>query len=191
MSKEEVLKNIIPSLILEYRLSLNSVSELFGIERNELYNMLFQNREKSYRNEAIIKDALVYVLNYETINSDLIDQNEAKKQARKFLFKYCGLKTNEEKICLVNSLNDTSKLEVIRKKNSIDFTDDDRMEMIKYRYKFCLSQRYLEQAFEWSRGSQENFEKHLDLDFKKKIVALNMFNKDTIYDMRKGHRFNK
>ena len=68
MSKEELYLNVITNLILEYRLSLENVCKIFNVEADDIYAKLMNTEN------LIIKDALIFVLNNETVG--LVDNIE-------------------------------------------------------------------------------------------------------------------
>jgi len=171
---DKLFKKLMVSLILEYRLSLDTIGELFKVNKEDLYVKLINGRNPE------IKNAMIYILDYESKDKDLIDQKEARKNATVFLIRYMRAKDENEKINLINSLNNIDDIKRIANKNDIDRTDEEKVKIIKYRYKYCLPKEYIEYVFGVPSSTQSGREKQVDQKLYKKLIALNNYNIENI-----------
>lgn len=168
MSSEELLINIIRGLVLEYRISIDTINKLFNVEK-DIYNKIIDSENK------IMRNALIYVLDYETKRNGLVDQKLAKRKAGVFLIQFYSKKTSKEKLELIKELNSCK----VVKKNKEELTYEDIQNIIKYRYKYVLSRKYIEEMFEVSESTQRCRENKMDEDFKIKLKYLNEYNEDS------------
>lgn len=185
MKKDDFKMYLIRTLILEYRLSLKTVHELFSDSDNYSYDKII-DVENYY-----LKNALIYVLDYET-KGTLINQKTAKRKTLAFLTKFKLLKTTKEKIELVNELNDLSKIKELQKRYK-SYTDSDILQIIKYRYKYALSRLHMSEILNVTRQTIIDWEKEMDEEFLERLNALNSYN--DIVEQRmliaKNNQFNK
>ena len=185
MEKENFTMYLIRSLILEYRLSLETVHELFSDTDNYSYDKIVDVDNK------YLKNALKYVLDYET-KGTLINQKTAKRKAMAFLTKFKMLKTAKEKVTLVNKLNDNSKIKELQKKFKT-YTEDDIEQVIKFRYKYALSRLFMSEMLNITRMTIFKWEKEMDEEFLERLDVLNSYN-DILQQRRlnsKNNQFNK
>jgi len=174
--ENEILTYLITSLILEYRLSLDTISELFNIDKKEIYNRLMEIKKPNVRN------AMVYILNYETKEKGLIDQKEARKNATMFLLRFKREKDTKSKLKLINSLNDITEIERIASKKHYDRTEEEINKIIKYRYKYCISLNNIEKIFDISRKVLSQKEKNIEGNFKDRLELLSTYSKDNYFN---------
>jgi len=170
MEKKELEIFLITQLILEYRTSLKTISKLFNMDENDMYNKVLSN------NYGIVKRALIYVLDYETREPELINQTEAKKNVRMFLTKFHFAKTTKEKLEIIKALDNSASILKLKNKKSENFEEEDLDSIIKYRYKYVLSKKQIQREFEISRHVLDNRENKLDSDMKKRLDFLNEHN---------------
>ncbi len=170
MSKEELLKNIITSLVLEYRVSLDTIEEIFGKDKNEVYCDLMDT------DNYLIKNAIMYVLDYETKEPGLVDQRKAKAKARSFMTRFQIAKTAKEKIDMLTQINDNSEIEMLRDKESEEITDEDMKKLIDYRYKYALSKPFLQNNFGVTVDKIRCSEDKQEESFRAKLKFLNNYN---------------
>ena len=167
MTKNEYLIYIIRTLILEYRLSYDSVDELFNIDSRNICNDII------HTNSGNTSKALDYILNHETIGA-LVDQKRAKTEASKILEELRKCKTTKEQVEILNNLNSNTKVNQIKKKKTDDLTSDEKNTIIKYRYKYCLSMTETCNLFNITRLTLRKWENKLeDQLFIQKLTALN------------------
>ncbi|MBE6153164.1 MAG: hypothetical protein E7166_02905 [Firmicutes bacterium] len=178
MSKEELYLNVITNLILEYRLSLENVCKIFNVEADDIYAKLMNTEN------LIIKDALIFVLNYETVEAGLVDQSKARADVSKFMLKFHKANTPQEKYNVIMELNDSSEIEKIMNKTRDNITEKDFELITKYRYKYALPKTYISKRSDITDDMILSRENKLDEDFKKKIAFLNSYN-----DKVKGHSY--
>ena len=167
MNEKELQMYIITQLILEYRASLETVSKIFNMNPAELYNELI-----STENE-ITRDALLYVLDHETKEPDLIDQDVAKRKIRVFLTKFHMAKTPQEKVAVIKTLDNSEQIEKLKSKGFNNMVADDFFTIIKYRYKYALPRRKVQLEFGITKSVLERREATLDEETKKRMAALN------------------
>ena len=137
MTKEQFTIHLIRSLILEYRLSLETLEQLG----------LIKNDKKTYDeiidvDNPTLKHALIYVLDYETIGT-FINQKEAKRNSLKFLSNFSNAKTSKEKVELVNQLNNSLGIHKIKGKTREQINSEEVKTIVKYRYKYALSRMHI------------------------------------------------
>ena len=174
MTKEQFLMYIIRSVILEYRISIETASKLFGGNPNDLYNRVIDT------DDFFIKNALLYILDYETKVPNIVDQKEAKIDALKFLIKFRNAKSSEEKVKLVNQLNDKTEIDKIRNKNTEYFTSREYELITEYRYKYALTRAHVAREFGCSSKNLYNKEVKLDEETRKKFEVLNSYHNSRI-----------
>lgn len=175
MTKEEFTLHLIRSLILEYRLSLETISEL-GLTQNinDIYNKI------TNINDLTINGALKYVLDYESKGS-LVDQKEAKKQAIKFLISFRKSNDIKERIHMINQLNNNFEINSLKNKNG-RMNENDIIAILKYRHKYCLAKKETAKIFNIAHKSLDYWENNLcDETLKNKLKALNDFKRITEY----------
>lgn len=165
MSKEELLKNIITSLVLEYRISLDTIGEMFGKDKNEIYTELIDT------DNYLIKNAIMYVLDYETKEPGLVDQRKAKIKASAFITKFQIAKDAKTKIAMLTEINDNSEVEKIR-----DKSNEDMRKLTNYRYKYALSKTFLQNNFAVSRHRVDRHEDKCEENLRAKLKFLDKYN---------------
>ena len=121
---------VITFAIINYRLSLESLFELFNIEKTEDIT----NKETI---NFFDKQAIRYILNYETINSDKKEQNKAKFKTMALITKIKLAKTLEEKIEFIKNEDDIKAIDIIGK-DAKDLTEDEKYLILSYRYRHAL-----------------------------------------------------
>ena len=174
---------LITQLILEYRPSLETISQIFNTEPNDMYNKVISV------NNGIIKHALRYVLDHETQQYDLIDQKVAKRKILVFLTRLNLAKTPTEKLEIIKSLDNGAVLKGIKKKGINDIEEADFEVIIKHRYKYALSKKRIQDEFNITRKMLEHRESKLDGDMYKKIMVLNEYNNYSAqYDRNKNRQ---
>lgn len=176
MTNEQFLTYIMRSLILEYRLSIDTVSEIFGGDPNDLYGKIIN------MNDSYFKNALIYVLDYETKEAGIVDQTVAKRKAMIFLTKFKMLKTAKERLELINQLNDNSEVNKIRNKNSSEYTEEEYEIISEYRYKYALSRRHISKEFGINEKTIYSRDARLGDGKKEKFKLLSAYN-----DPANGH----
>lgn len=183
MTKEQFTLHLVRSLILEYRLSLETLEQLGLIKNNpKTYNQILE-----VENDAL-RHALTYILDYET-KGTFIDQKEAKINALKFLRDFSGTKSNKEKIELVNNLNNNLGIHEIKNKTRDQITPEEVKNIVRYRYKYCLTKRDTISMFDLPlrtlRTCEENFK---DEVLKSRLEVLNDYYA-SFYDADKYAKF--
>jgi len=170
MEKKELEIFLITQLILEYRTSLETISQLFNMEENDMYNKVISN------NYGFVKYALLYVLDYETKMPELINQSEAKKGVRTFLINFHLAKTTKEKLEMIKNLDNSSSVLKLKNKKTENYEETDFSSIIKYRYKYALTKGQIKRVFEITRHALDSRENKLDENMKKRIDFLNEYN---------------
>lgn len=157
-------------LILEYRASLETISKIFNMEQSEMYAKVMQT------DSEIIRYALMYVFDYETSVTGLINQDNAKKQIRMFLTKLQMAKSAQEKLNLIKSLDNSADVIKLSNKKAEDYDDNDFEAISKYRYKYALPKSKIHEIFGLTRAIVDNREKKMDEDLKNRLDVLNQYN---------------
>lgn len=170
MSSEQLLTHIITSLVLEYRISLDTIGEMFKKNKNEIYTDLINT------DNYLIKNAIMYVLDYETKEPGLVDQRKAKAKAMAFMTKFQLAKDAKSKIDLLTQINDNSEIEMLRDKESEEITDEDMKKLIDYRYKYALSKPFLQNNFGVTVDKIRYSEDKQEESFRAKLKFLNNYN---------------
>jgi len=179
MSKEELLVHVITNLILEYRISMETVCKTFNVDEHDIYDKLMNN------SNYLIKDALMYVLDYETKEPGLIDQKKSKLKMSMFLTKLHMAQTPKDKLEVIKELSDNSSIDAIKNKNANQVTEEDIINLTNYRYKYALTKSFICDHFPVTTKKLTYWEAKLDDDFKKKIDYLNAYN-DKIRNPHRG-----
>lgn len=170
MSREELFTEMLTAMVLEYRVSIDTLSQIFRIEKNDLYNQLIST------DNHMIKCALIYVLDYETKNEELIDPRKAKIKAQVFLTEIHLAKNKEDKLKVIRKIHNNQEIQLIAQKKKEDITPEDIDKIINYRYKYALPRGYITKVFDISESIQRTYEAKLDADLQKKLKCLNEYN---------------
>lgn len=179
MENKKVASNVeiylITQLILEYRVSLEDISKTFNKDKNELYNNLMK-----YNNESVQK-ALKYVLDYENGIVSKEEKEYSRKQVRLFLMKFSFAKDKDEKVKIINSLNHDKEVMSLRTKKRSELTNDDLEKISRYRLKYAMSRKRIEEYFAVTEDSLRAYEKTIqDTMLKQKLEILN--NRNNLYN---------
>lgn len=180
MSTNEFVTNVLTQLILEYRPSFETLKKVLGMNEKDVCERIFTKN-------GLAKGALTYVLYHETKEEGLIDQDEAKRNIRRFLMQLHAAKTNKEKLELIKNLDSTSNIKKIETKTADKLTKEDIETIIKYRYKYTMTRGTITSKFDISEGVLKYRESVLDEDFKKKLKFLNHYN-DVTYSLINNRR---
>lgn len=170
MTKQELEMYLIKQFILNYRISLKTASEIFKREQNDIYCELMDIKN------PFEKKAIMYVLDYETKETELIDQKVAKRKAMIFLTKFYGVKTKDEKNKLIRDLNENTNIEHLKNKRREDLTEEDISKIINFRYKYAVPAIVMYEVFDVTRHWLEYHESKLDENFQKRLKFLNEYN---------------
>lgn len=170
MSTKELTERVISQLILEYRPSIETIGKIFQMDETEINERLLNTPNYG------LKNALIYVLYYETKEDGLIDQNEAKKNIQRFITKLHLAKDNKAKLNVIKELDSTANIERLQKKKYEDYSKDDIINLIKYRYKYALTRAVITENYAITTDALRYQESILDEGFKKKLKVLNDYN---------------
>lgn len=162
---------VIRNLVLEYRISIDTLCSLSSLSKEEMYKKLL-----AVRDNELLRGALIYVLDVETKNDKLIDQKVAKRKLLVFETLMFKAKTKEEKIKLLKDLSKEDEIKRLKKTKYEDMTKEDMEFATKYRYKYVLSRQYIEDVFGIKKHAQEHFESTLDQDFIEKLKVMHEYN---------------
>ena len=176
MNTEDIKLRIILFSIINYRLSLKSLFELFNIEKTE---DITDREDISFFDKQAIK----YILDYETVNSNEKDQKRAKMKTIALITKIKLAKTLDEKLkYLVNE--DDSKALNLRKKEAKYLTDEEKKLVLSYRYRHALKMNDMTKIYPYHRAFfYENEKKLEDEDLKLKLQDLSDY-----YSMRRKNK---
>ena len=170
MTKQELNIYLIKQLILNYRISLETASEIFKKEKNEIYCELMEIKNN------LEKKAIMYILDYETKEKELIDQKVAKRKSMIFLTKFYGSKSIEDRNKLLKELNENTNIEHLKNKRREDLTEEDINKIINFRYKYAIPAVMISEIFDVTRHWIDYHESKVDEDLQKKLKFLNEYN---------------
>ena len=180
MEKKNVMKNkIIEFAIINYRLSMDSVYELFNIEKIDDAVNISKVTE--------IRNAIRYILEHETINDSKEKQKEAKRKTLALITKLkmaASKKNTDEVLNLLINPEDIKALK-LKNKEARYFTEEDKECLFAYRYRYALKIIDMQKIFPFGKNFYVDNEKKLKNEFlKNKIIELNDYHTSMKYNYR-------
>lgn len=161
--------------IINYRLSMESVCELFNITKETLIEKINENKN----------NALKYILYSETINDSKKNQEIAKNNTKKLFTKINKIKNKKDLFELFDELDSKNTLRLCNK-NTRDLSSDEAIEILKYKYKYALTKQELCSIFNISLHFTVDQTKNLeDKDLRQKLEQLSKYNEDFMFSSRK------
>ena len=169
IKNDKLTLHLIAHLILEYRTSLSTICKVLNLDEDDAYEVLMDNIK-----DITIKKGLIYVLEHET-KQGIIDQNVARRKAMAFLTKLHILKDQKEKLKLIKSISDDSEIIALQSKSYDQLSMNDFEKISKYRYKYAMPRKYIEQIFNFSKEVLQKRESKLDDNLQLKLDVLNKY----------------
>ena len=168
MERKNTLKPmIIQYAIINYRLSMKSVYELFNIENTDDVIKLYNN--------SITRNTIRYVLNHETINDSEDIQKKAKNKTFSLFSKLKNAKSKQEIINLLTSEEDKKALLLINR-DARTLSEEEKECLFSYRYRHALKIKDMTQIFPFYKNFYIDNEKKIsNEDLKEKLSELNKY----------------
>lgn len=171
-------------MALEYRLSLENLCIILGIEaheenQKEIYNIF----DELFGKNTDLKLLYDFLFKCETIKENEATSLDALNSGYLFFYKYKIAHKNRDNSKIqeieneLNSLDNRINLLKNRDVN-MELTDEDYLDIFKYKLKYCLSRSELSKLLNIS--SSELIRKELQLNDKKLIQKLNTLNQNQL-----------